>query len=448
MGILSNIAPCGEPEEFLKNKPITLNTGIRTGRVVDAVTGKPLQRAVILYIWEIEEFLVESHTRMGALYETTTDKDGKYLIPSQQVEMRHPIMSKLEPEEVFVYKYGYVWYRVFDNKARSFIDYLPNLQQQYRKENNIVKLQPWTDELSHSEHIAFLTSGLSRTRGQLLPEALEEEKALAEKERQANKLFRQKVKEAKKQLYGDRAAYKKNRITREEYIARLHKYLQIPDSNLLKLASLALKDLNDTVAIPVLIEFLKNNMYRKSFEEAFYSLRWAIGNTGLKAPKSVPQRKDFIAKIEDWWELNKDRNSEDWNTDDIANLSSISKDKGGVGPIKVDGMLVDPALQKFDDPNNSPLSVFRQFRAALLADNLDKVISCFAPYKRAEYAEFYKKLRPYFRKMAEDMKGLALKSRSENIVECELLRQEGDSISAYPIIFVKDEDGNWKIQEL
>jgi len=142
------------------------------------------------------------------------------------------------------------------------------------------------------------------------------------------------------------------------------------------------------------------------------------------------------------------RKSEDQNTNDTANFSSVDKDKVVAGPIRVDGMLVDPAFQKFDDPNNSPLSVFRQFRGALLADDLDKVISCFASYKRAEYAEFYKKLRPYFRKMAEDMKGLALKSRRENIVECELLRQEGDSISAYPIIFVKDEDENWKIQEL
>lgn len=142
------------------------------------------------------------------------------------------------------------------------------------------------------------------------------------------------------------------------------------------------------------------------------------------------------------------RKSEDRDTDDTANFSSIDKDKVAIAPIRVDGMLVDPNLQKFDDPNNSPLSVFRQFRGALLADDLDKVISCFASYKRAEYAEFYKKLRPYFRKMAEDMKGLAPKSQRESIVECELLRQEGDSIYAYPIIFVKDEGGSWKIQEL
>jgi len=142
------------------------------------------------------------------------------------------------------------------------------------------------------------------------------------------------------------------------------------------------------------------------------------------------------------------RKNEDRDRDDTANFFSIDKDKVAIAPIRVDGMLVDPNLQKLDDQNNSPLSVFRQFRGALLADDLDKVIFCFASYKRAEYAAFYKKLMPSFRKMAEDMKGLAIKSQRESIVECELLRQEGDRIYAYPIIFVKDEDGNWKIQEL
>ncbi len=448
IGIFSNIAQCGEPEQFLESEPITLNTGIRTGRVIDAVTGEPIQGAVILFMWDIEEFLIESHTSLGALYETTTDRDGKYLIPSQTIEIKHPQMSNLKPEEVIVYKHGYVRYRVFNSKARAFIIYLPDLQLEYRKENNVVKLQPWTNELSHSEHIAFLTTGLSRPRGKLLQQALEKEKALAEKEQWANKPFQQKVIKAKKQLYQNQAAYKKGKITKEEYIARLHKYLQIPDSNLLKLTSLALKDLDDTTAIPALIKFLKENMYRKSFEEAFYSLHWAIGNKDLKAPKSVPQRKDFVAEIEGWWERNKDRSSEDWNIDDITNFSSISKNKVITTPVRDGDMLVDPALQKFDDLNNSPLAVFKKFRAALLTDDFEKVTSCFAPYKRAEHAEIYKKLRPYFGNMAEDMRGLVLKSRSDNVVECELLRQEGDSISAYPIIFMKDEDGNWWIQEL
>lgn len=177
-------------------------------------------------------------------------------------------------------------------------------------------------------------------------------------------------------------------------------------------------------------------------------MRWVIGGTDLKAPKSVPERKEFIAKAEDWWERNKGRSHEDWDTDEIANLFSTGKDKASEILIKYGDIMVDPALQKFDDPNNSPLAVFREFRAALLADDLDKVISCFASYRRAEYAEFYKKLRPYFRMMAEDMKGLVLESRRHNIVECDLLRQQGDSVFAFPITFVKDEDGNWRIQEL
>ena len=49
---------------------------------------------------------------------------------------------------------------------------------------------------------------------------------------------------------------------------------------------------------------------------------------------------------------------------------------------------------------------------------------------------------------AEDMRGLVLTSRDDNVVECELLREENDGVFGYPIIFVKDKDGNWWIQEL
>lgn len=448
VSVFLNTAWCEEQEKFSESKPVMVSTGIRTGRVIDAVTGKPIHEAVVLYTWNTTEFLIESRSRLAALYETTTDNNGEYLIPNQQVEIKHPLMSKLEVEEVIVYKHGYVWYRVFGNKAQSFINYLLSLQQQYHKENNIVKLQPWIDELSHSEHIAFLASGLSRFRGQQLRKALEYEKKLAEKEHETNKPFQQKVKNAKKQFYQDQDTYKKGNITKAEYLSRLHRYLQIPDSNLLKLASLALKDLDDTAAIPVLIEFLKRNIYRRSFEESFYNLRWAIGNPGFKAPRSIAGRKEFIARAEDWWEQNKDRSCEDWDTDEIANLFDAVKDKPSEVVITHDDIMVDPALQKFDDPNNSPLAVFVQLRTALLAEDIDKVVFCFVPYKRAEYAEFYKNLKPHFQKMAEDMKGLALVSQNDGIVECDMLCQESDGIFGYPITFVKDENGKWWIQEL
>ena len=198
IGIFCNITKCEELGGLLESNPITVNTGTRAGRVVDAITGEPVQDAVVLYIWDVEEFLIESHSRPAALYETVTGSDGEYLIPNQQVEINHPVMSKLEPEEVFVYKYGYVSYRVYKNKARSFLDYLPGLQQEYRKENNVIKLQPWIDELSHSEHVAFLDAVAPRPGGQLLPKALEQERGLAKENTKQLNLSDKKLKKQKR----------------------------------------------------------------------------------------------------------------------------------------------------------------------------------------------------------------------------------------------------------
>lgn len=115
-------------QEILKT-PKTFHTGIRSGRVVDAVTGKPIEGVVVFYDLGVREFLIESSSGRGTLHETITDKEGKYFVRDQSIESQTGALEHLEPEEVFVYKYGYLWYRVFDNKARPFLTYLPDLQQ-------------------------------------------------------------------------------------------------------------------------------------------------------------------------------------------------------------------------------------------------------------------------------------------------------------------------------
>ena len=42
--------------------PKTFTTGIRSGRVVDATTGKPIEGAVVFYDWDITEFSMESNS--------------------------------------------------------------------------------------------------------------------------------------------------------------------------------------------------------------------------------------------------------------------------------------------------------------------------------------------------------------------------------------------------
>ncbi len=137
------------------------------------------------------------------------------------------------------------------------------------------------------------------------------------------------------------------------------------------------------------------------------------------------------------------------NPDSSTTLPIVKPPKDAGQSLKNDdGLLVDPAFESFDDPHNSPLTVFKKYRNALLTDDLEKVLSCLNPYKRAEYAKIYKKLRPHFAQMAKDMKGLVIESKEDNLVVCDLLREENGEIFGYPVRFAKDADGNWFIEDL
>lgn len=339
-------------QEALKT-PKTFLTGIRSGRVVDATTGKPVEGAVVFYDWDVREFLIESSSRRGALYETATDKDGKYLIPSQPIKAEVGVLSDLEPEHVFVYKHGYVWYRVFDNEVQSFLTYLPDLQQRYHKQDNVVKLRPWIDELSHAEHVGIFTR-MSGFYGTKLEQALEEEKALAKEERN---VFKRKLDKAKKQLSQDITAYQSNKITKEEYIARLRQFLNITDSDLLRRTANTLKKLDDRAAIQGLIESLKNHLYRESFEAAIAHLNYITGRKDLEDTDVISERVEITEDLEQWWQRNKDKGKPEWFADVFLNGRTAKARNAALNKlrneIKADETIVPYLIEYLDTKGNA-----------------------------------------------------------------------------------------------
>jgi len=86
--------------------------GSRSGRVIDAVTGEPLEGAVVNYTWAFSGFMTAPGGR-AANYETTTDKDGYYFIPNQRVAKRTLIVDILKPESVLIYKNNYAVYELY-----------------------------------------------------------------------------------------------------------------------------------------------------------------------------------------------------------------------------------------------------------------------------------------------------------------------------------------------
>lgn len=264
------------------DSPITLRTGSRSGRVIDAVTGEPIEGAVVACIWDVSTWMIEPDSRFGTLYETTTDKKGKYFIPSQTIKFTtQNLFPRVEPEELIIYKYGYVVYVVRHNEVMPIMIYLPDLPQKYHKRDNLAKLQPWIDELSHSEHISRVLpkDPQSRKQLQLLCKTIAEEAAIAEK---------------------DRPKYKPMEV---------------------------LVRLNESSDVSVLIEMARENLYKDLFPAVFSNLCRVTGRVDLSRyhmPETIPERKKALAEIEDWWEKNKDKNRFEWFCDLAVNSKNVT----------------------------------------------------------------------------------------------------------------------------
>jgi len=405
--LASNIAWCSEID-LSEDKPITVTTGVRTGRVTDAITGKPIEGAIVVCNWKITEFGTD---RFGAVYEAITDKDGKYTIPNQSVDLEHSLFSLLTPEQMIVYKLGYVWYWMSDKEITTFIVCVPDLPHIYRKENNIVKLQPWNDGMSHAEHMDdFPSYELPMDKLKLLPQTLAEEKKLVKEEGYASAGPQNKAYKARKRLEADTEAYKNGLLSREEYINKLHNYLNISSASLLMSVSTALKDFNDTVAILALIEFVKKNVYRKypSTNKVFRHLCSEINNPHIIYPPIISHRKELIAEVEKWWNQNKDKDPAEWKSDDLTKLSrhmaAQTYDWEPLYDISGEFRLVSGEIE---DVNDSPvMTVFKKFKTALLEDDVDTIRDCFIDIPGQIGVNELIELRPKFREIVDGFKSM------------------------------------------
>jgi hypothetical protein len=161
------------------------HTGSRSGLVLNANTGKPIEGAVVNYTWHVAGFLEDAIGGGGPTvsYETLTDKEGKYYIPNLRVKRSNILQWSLEPEMVLVYKDKYAAYELFRQYkkppiGRSFG--YPDIKQPYHEKNNIAKLYPFKEGGSHENHLDWIGMH-SPERNKLLLKELEPERKRAYK---------------------------------------------------------------------------------------------------------------------------------------------------------------------------------------------------------------------------------------------------------------------------
>ncbi len=74
------------------------------GRVVDGVTGKPIENALVLVQWTKEHGLGDTYRSLYKVVETLTDKDGNFVVDG----VNEPFVK---PPEMLIFKEGYVPWR-------------------------------------------------------------------------------------------------------------------------------------------------------------------------------------------------------------------------------------------------------------------------------------------------------------------------------------------------
>ena len=95
----------------------------------------------------------------------------------------------------------------------------------------------------------------------------------------------------------------------------------------------------------------------------------------------------------------------------------------------------------------SPEEIFESFKSALLADDLNTALGCFTEISAENYEPLLEQLRPYFTQMVSDMGALIFISGDDNTETYDLLREENGNTYGYPVLFVRNEMGQWKISD-
>lgn len=121
------------------------------GQIVDAVTGEPIQDAVVVGIWSYDQgdgFVAPGGSDTISVQ---TDAVGRYRIPHAPQRRRGPSL-RLVSFHLVVYKRGYAGYRsdlMFDGRGGG-------ARRDFTSRHNRIALDKWRERDSHAEHLLFL----------------------------------------------------------------------------------------------------------------------------------------------------------------------------------------------------------------------------------------------------------------------------------------------------
>ena len=157
------------------------HTGSKSGTVIDADTGKPIEGAVVCMQWFAPGFLGVTRGNGEAFYETLTDSNGRYFVPNQRF-YDFQWFSNVKNEKVLIYKDGYSACEV-DEYGKVFMFGVKGFEKTYSSKNAFLKMYRLIG-YSHSDHIFSIERyGIYNWPKRLIEKELEAERKRASNER-------------------------------------------------------------------------------------------------------------------------------------------------------------------------------------------------------------------------------------------------------------------------
>jgi hypothetical protein len=93
----------------------------------------------------------------------------------------------------------------------------------------------------------------------------------------------------------------------------------------------------------------------------------------------------------------------------------------------------------------SPLEIFGLFKTALAVGNINGAVSYISQNSRDKYFDIFTAIESNLPDFAQGMGQMNLVSIDSGEAKYELLHQNGSQTYSFPVTFIKDDDGNWKI---
>jgi hypothetical protein len=98
-----------------------------------------------------------------------------------------------------------------------------------------------------------------------------------------------------------------------------------------------------------------------------------------------------------------------------------------------------------DDPGSTPLHTFETYKGSLWIDDIPMALTCISDASFGTYSEILYAIESDLQDFASGMGTMTLDSYEPEKVKYEMQHIDGLDTYSFPVIFSKDDDGNWKI---